>query len=66
MDNELYKDRLTWFTVVWALVSPIKLLLSEDRWTWACISLAGGALLAGAWRHYYRKPETEPASKESA
>ena len=33
MDNELYKDRLTWFTVIWALVCPIKFLLPNVLWT---------------------------------
>src|SRR6478609_11363534 len=32
MDNELYKDRLTWFTVIWALVCPIKFLVPSTIW----------------------------------
>jgi hypothetical protein len=66
MDNELYKDRLMWATVVWVLVSPIKLLSSTDRWTWACITVAGGILLAAAWLHYYRKPDTAESAAEDS
>jgi predicted membrane channel-forming protein YqfA (hemolysin III family) len=56
MDDQLQKERLIWLTMVWALVSPIKLLTTSDHLSWITLTICSGIFLTAAWLHYFRKP----------